>query len=396
MGRYGSGRAGDRLVAAGQQGRNIMASRREGLLAVITVLITLVLCLGTAEAVLRFLPVWSGIFAMPVTAESPIFHFRPDHDFVFSKGWSMALANRGHINNAGFVNDNDYRTDDPTPLIAVVGDSYIEAFMVPFRETVQGRLATALAGRFRVYSFAASGAPLSQYLVWARHAVRVYGAQDLVINVVGNDFDNSLATYLKDARGFFVYVRDSTGELRLQLIESKSGAGGRITSRSALASYLVHNLQAVHHARELCASLWAAGAAAPSPKPSRYAGNTEAEAEPVRIRESLAAIDAFFRDFPIEVGLPPDRVLFTIDGFRYPQAAAAGAGTYFDHMRQAFRAKAQTLGYGAIDLDPAFFARHVWTGEYPTDEHWSPAGHGVAFEAVMTSQLIKTLSDRSK
>jgi hypothetical protein len=370
-----------------------MPSRREGLLALITVLVTLVLCLGTAEAVLRFLPVWSGIFAMPVTAESPIFHFRPDHDFVFSKDWNMALANRGRINNAGFVNDQDYRTDDPTPLIAVVGDSYIEAFMVPFRETMQGRLAAALAGRFRVYSFAASGAPLSQYLVWARHAVRVYGAQALVVNVVGNDFDNSLATYMKDPRGFSVYVRDSAGELRLQLFEYKSGAGGRFTSRSSLASYLVHNLQAVHHARELWARLWEPSPPAPSSTPPRYAGNTAAEPEPVRIRESLAAIDAFFRDFPVEVGLSPDRVLFTIDGFRYPHAAAAGAETYFDHMRQAFLAKAQALGYGAIDLDPAFFARHVRTGErfeYPTDEHWNPAGHGVAFEAVMTSPLVKT------
>ena len=376
-----------------------MASRREGLLALITVLVTLVLCLGTAEAVLRFLPVWSGIFAMPVTAASPIFHFRPDHDFVFSKDWNMALANRGHINNAGFVNDQDYRTDDPTPLIAVVGDSYIEAFMVPFRETVQGRLAAALAGRFRVYSFAASGAPLSQYLVWARHAVRVYGAQALVINVVGNDFDNSLAAYMKDARGFSVYVRDSAGELRLQLFEFKSETGGRFTSRSSLASYLVHNLQAVHHARELWARLWGPSASAPSSAPPRYAGNTAAEAEPVRMRESLAAIDAFFRDFPVEVGLPPDRVLFTIDGFRYPQAAAAGAETYFDYMRQAFRAKAQALGYGAIDLDPAFFARHVRTGErfeYPTDEHWNPAGHAVAFEAVMTSPLIKTPGTATK
>ena len=303
-----------------------MASRREGLLALITVLVTLVLCLGTAEAVLRFLPVWSGIFPVPVTAESPVFHFRPNHDFVFSKGWNMELANRGRINNAGFVNDQDYRTDDPTPLVAVVGDSYIEAFMVPFRETLQGRLAAALAGRFRVYSFAASGAPLSQYLVWARHAVRVYGAQALVINVVGNDFDNSLATYLKDARGFSVYVRDSTGELRLQLIESKSGAGGRFTSRSSLASYLVHNLQAVYHARELWARVWAPSSLAASLEPPRYAGNTAAEPEPVRIRKSLAAIDAFFRDFPVEVGLPPTACCSrsTASAIRRPSRPAPG------------------------------------------------------------------------
>jgi hypothetical protein len=40
-------------------------------------------------------------------------------------------------------------------------------------------LATVLAGKRRVYSFATAGAPLSQYLIWARHAVREYGAQAL-------------------------------------------------------------------------------------------------------------------------------------------------------------------------------------------------------------------------
>ena len=67
--------------------------------------------------------------------------------------------------------------------------------MMPYAETVQGRLARALAGDFRVYSFAASGAPLSQYLVWARHAVRDYGARGVAINVVVNDFDESHVAY---------------------------------------------------------------------------------------------------------------------------------------------------------------------------------------------------------
>jgi hypothetical protein len=43
----------------------------------------------------------------------------------------------------------------------------------------------------RVYSFGASGALLSQYLIWARHAVHEYGARAVIINVVGNDFDES-------------------------------------------------------------------------------------------------------------------------------------------------------------------------------------------------------------
>jgi hypothetical protein len=59
-----------------------------------------------------------------------------------------------------------------------------------------------------------------------------------------------------------------------------------------------------------------------------------------------------FRDLPTIVSLPPDRVLFTVDGFRYPDAEAEGKGTYFDLMRRAFISKAAPLGYEVIDLDP--------------------------------------------
>src|SRR5262245_53576418 len=119
----------------------------------------------------------------------------------------MHNINRGHTNNAGFVNDQDYRRDDPLPLLAVIGDSYIEARMVPFAKTLEGRLAHALRDRSRVYSFAAGGAPLSQYLIWAEHAVHTYGARALVINVVGNDFDESLPAY-RAGPGFWFYVAD--------------------------------------------------------------------------------------------------------------------------------------------------------------------------------------------
>src|SRR5262249_8028771 len=146
-----------------------------------------VLYLAVAEIVLQFLPVCSGLRSMPVNANDPVYHFEPNRSYVFSHGWNFRNVNRGWVNNAGWVNNQDYRKDDPTPLIAVIGDSFVEAQMVPYGETMQGRLADALSGAFRVYSFAGSGAPLSQYLIWARHAVHDYGARAVVINVVVND-----------------------------------------------------------------------------------------------------------------------------------------------------------------------------------------------------------------
>ena len=132
---------------------------------------------------------------VPVTAQNPVFHFTPNREFLFSRDWDMVLARRGRANNAGFVNDQDYHKDDELPLLAVVGDSMIEAAMLTHRDTLQGRLAKSLAGTLRVYSFAAAGAPLSQYLIWARHAVQNYGAQALIFTVISNDYDESHSAY---------------------------------------------------------------------------------------------------------------------------------------------------------------------------------------------------------
>ena len=79
--------------------------------------------------------------------------------------------------------------------------------MVPYAETLYGRLARTLRGRLRVYSFGASGAPLSQYLIWAGHAVREYGARAVVINVVGNDFDESyIVVQQRDRDGGYTHL----------------------------------------------------------------------------------------------------------------------------------------------------------------------------------------------
>ena len=114
--------------------------------------------------------------------------------------------------------------------------------MVRYADTLQGRLAKSLEGKLRVYSFAASGAPLSQYLIWARHAVKEYGAAALIINVVGNDFDESLAMY-QTAPGFWYYVPDANQVLHLRLFEFPSILR-KLVRASALLRYLLINLKA--------------------------------------------------------------------------------------------------------------------------------------------------------
>jgi hypothetical protein len=368
-----------------------MSRRKDLLLSLLLSLASIAVCLAAAEIVLRFLPVSTGLRSMPVTASDAVLHFTPDWHFTNSLGWNMHNVVRGRVNNAGFVNDQDYVRDGP-PLIAVVGDSFIEAQMVAYPQTLQGRLAAALAPNMRVYSFAASGAPLSQYLVWAGYAVKEYGARAVVINVVGNDFDESLSAY-RLGPGFWQYAPDGNGVLQLTLNPHRAGTLISLARHSALARYVIINLGIQNR---LFAIRWLGEMifGKPANAAPRYAGNTDASADDKRVRDSLGAIDAFLRDIPERVGLPADRVLFTLDGFRSAEAARDGAGSYFDLMRHAFIEKAAGKGYEVIDLDTRFIPRHAQTGEsfeFSEDNHWNAAGHEVAFEAVMGSKLLARL-----
>src|SRR5437868_13056456 len=217
-----------------------MSRRKELFFSLLLSLGSIAVCLLVAEIALRFLPVSTGLRSMPVTAADPVLHFTPNRPFVNSLGWNMHNVVHGRVNNAGFVNDQDYLRDG-LPLIAVIGDSFIEAQMVRYPESLQGRLAAALKDKFRVYSFAGSGAPLSQYLIWAGHAVKEYGARAVVINVVGNDFDESLAAY-RLGPGFWQYAPDADGVLRLRLNPHQAGILISVARHSALARYVVINL----------------------------------------------------------------------------------------------------------------------------------------------------------
>src|SRR3954470_20599160 len=217
-----------------------MSRRKDLLLSLLLSLVSIAVSLLAAEIVLRFLPVSTGLRSMPVTAADPVLHFTPNRPFVNSLGWTMHNVVHGRVNNAGFVNDQDYARDGP-PLIAVIGDSFIEAQMVPYAQSLQGRLAAALTDKFRVYSFAGSGAPLSQYLIWAGYAVKEYGARAVVINVVGNDFDESLSAY-RLGPGFWQYAPDANAVLQLKLNPHEAGALISLARHSALARYFIINL----------------------------------------------------------------------------------------------------------------------------------------------------------
>lgn len=352
--------------------------------------LSLLAVLLISEAVLRLLPVSEGLGTQPVNDQSPILHFEPSRTHTWSTYGDMAMANRVRVNNEGFVNDQDYASDAPGPLVAVVGDSYVEAMMVPYAQTLQGRLAEALRGRARVYSFAASGAPLSQYLAYAAYARDRFQPQRGVVVVVGNDFDESLLDY-KHAPGLHSFRRRPDGQVELARTDYAPGALRNALCHSRLALYLVNNL-GIGSLPVRLRGLFA-------PKEA-YVGQTSARLDEKRLNDSLFAIDSFLAMLPRAFGLPPEDILLVLDAPRPdlydydPQAREAAQASYFGRMRTALKERARVAGVRVVDMQEHFLRDYGQNGqrfEFPRDAHWNGRGHQLAAEAVLASGVLEGL-----
>ena len=359
-----------------------LSRRRTALLAFIACVLGLTFVLVALEGVMRFLPVREGLETQPVNRDAPYLHFKPNNDVLFSMGWNFEIVNRVHVNNFGFVNDQDYDASLATPLLAVVGDSFVEAAQVPYAQSVHGRLARAVGGKGRVYSFGTSGSALSQYLAYARLARDRFRPRGLAVVVIGNDFDESLLEYKSDP-GFHYLARRPDGRFELELVPYAPSLFHSALRRSALARY-VHGNGFVGAAARRIASLAGGG--------EEYVANTVAQADAGKLEASRDAVDYFLAELPASSGVSPDRIVLVVDGLR-PQLYDAQAlervkSSYFMQMRSYLMDEARRKGYRVADLEPRFIQRHARDGvrfEWVVDSHWNAYGHEEAAAAILES-----------
>jgi len=369
---------------------------RNAILATITIGVGFAVPAVVGEIVLRFLPVSGGAYTTAVNAEQPILHFEPNRRFTAAVGPRLEYANRGKINNAGWVSDQTYDSTATTPLLALIGDSYIEAFIVPYRQSLQARLAEAARPSHRVYAFGMSGWPLSQYLAVAEFVARRYRPDAMVVNVVGNDFDESLLRY-KNARGFHYFRDGADSSLALERVDYAPKWHYSLVRHSALWRYALGHLQLISRVRAL---------RSPRARGERdrdkdaFVGNVPRVVEPERIAWSKRAVDEFLAELPMRSGLAPGRILFVVDGMRPqlydPGDRARSDSSFFGQMRTYFIGHARAKGFEVVDMQPAFvahYATHRQQFELPHDGHWNAIAHGVVANAVTQSTVFTTFMD---
>lgn len=351
----------------------------------LTVLGSLVFTLLALEGVFRLLPVATAPWVQPATPEAPIQRYIANMPFTWSVGWNFLIVAHGHTNAQGFVADYDYDATAKTPLVAVVGDSFIEAMAVPFRESVTGKLQLALGQRGRAYSFAQSGAPLSQYVAYARHACELYRPERMVINIVGNDFDESI--YAKRQRNGFFHLHpkpDGGFDFKLSPVPPMSMVE-RVGRNSALALYFFRNVSK----SGLIQLLTIGRAQADERKIGPYVGNTSASADAARVTEGEQVIDWFFDQLG-SICVKPDNIVIVVDAPRPeiydPAMLEAARESYFGRMRAKVLAEGKARGFRTVDLQDAFvaaYAKDKRRFEPPIDNHWNEHGHEVAAAAIV-------------
>ncbi len=156
----------------------------------------------TVPTILIILIILELVFRIAVSESDMPVGFFDENDKMFlfydKGGRGMTAGSTGEtdvvwrINNMGWNYPIDYDQTDNKKMIAVIGDSFIEALLINVDKNYPYLLHRMLFPDYRVYAFGKSGAPLSQYLHISRYVNKYFNPDILIINVVHNDFDESI------------------------------------------------------------------------------------------------------------------------------------------------------------------------------------------------------------
>jgi len=360
---------------------------------IIAIFIGIAFALILLELLLRLLPVSEGRHQLAVNDSNPIPRFEENRDFIWSADWNFSIVIQKHSNNYGFLNDQDYSREDDSPLMAIIGDSFVEAMQVENKVTMHGILARELAAyEGRVYSFGVAGEPLSTYLVTAKYVSDEFNATSMVFIIVGNDFDQSLAKYYRRP-GLHQFHFTDDGELVLKQSDFEPSIVTRWGRKSALLRYLDSNVKIFNRnlVEEIAELLG---------KPKGNLVDTSANISSERISDSKKAVDEFFNLLPSYTNLNTENILFIVDAMR-PEIYSdielkAAQGSYSDIMRRYFIEKAMENSYEVIYMEPIFINRNHKDGsrfDFETDGHWNALGHKLIAEAIQSSAVYTRTFD---
>lgn len=300
---------------------------------------------------------------LPVsTATHTGYHFDPDiitypahHSFVLSSGWDLKNAQHLRSNNAGYLDSRDF-VRNPN-AIAVIGDSFVEANMLPEPDRLSRQLEQQLGGT-PVYAMGGPGSSLFDYLARARFAQEKFGIRKFLIVVERSDVRQTLC----GSGNTHSPCLDAGTLLPGKDRQTPSGKLKALARESALAQYFFSQLRVKPEA--LLSQLF------PSGKPAQPKVNALPAEDQISDKAAAEIIRRFFDGL---AAMPGTQFLIVMDSDR--EAIHKGRQPN-SRVLTNFKAAAAQAGVTVVDTAP-LFAGHYQQNTLrlevgPYDKHWNP------------------------
>lgn len=325
----------------------------------------MLLVLLAVEGVMRLLPV--------STATLSGYHFHPDivtypahHQFTMATGWDLQRVQRHRSNNFGFLSRHEFEPDPNA--VALIGDSFVEANMLPASERLDTLLETRLGTR-RVYALGGPGSSLLDYAERVRFAAHRFAIKDFVLVIEQGDIKQTLC-----GSGNVHGPCLDPDDLRPRIERlPEADAGKRLLRHSAFAQYLVSQLQ-VNPGRLLKGidpRQWLV---------TSTRSKRDSAAPATTVERDARIVAAFLAHLPRSNG---ERYVLVFDSpLRQRSDNASHSASSLMFIAQAHRVGLRVLDTAPIfraQLDKSNLALHV----NPRDTHWNGLANGVVAQALI-------------
>ena len=324
-------------------------------------------------------------FAIPAMDRPPacfdvdeaILKYRPDAgEGLATFGKYAQQRGRWRINNHGWNSPTDYMTHKERPRIAVIGDSYIEAFHVDVEEAYPSLMRAEIGDRYDVYSFGISGASLSEYLNISRYVDRNFDPDILIFNIRYNDLAESVFEINRaDTHMLMISITDTSVTETVPRPNhsfSQFSLKRRILRKSALVRYLTINLRAQQVIRDMFSK-------------RDYSGNVEIDA--VEREKDLVETAATYVFKKLKEENQGKRVIIVMAAPRHDIYAGALDQSRVLFVNDMIRRLSLAEGFELLDLTTPMaedYEKNQTPFNSPWDSHWNEYGHAFVARQVLS------------
>ena len=255
-----------------------------------------------AEALLRALPVSTATNTGYYVAPN-ILNYPPGHEWTMATGWDLRNVQHLRSNNMGFAAEHDFVSG--SDAVGLIGDSYVEASMLPMADRPAAQLERALGGR-KVYAMGGPGTALLDYGERIEWAHKKLGLRTFVVLLQSEDASQALCNSGN------IHARCLVPDSLEPTIRKQPSSGPvkDVLRHSAFAQYIISQLK-FKPSRLVSPDFWRAGVAQKgAPLKAAPALESPVSPDPHQLKVIDASVETFFRQIGSLHGL---RVVFVID-----------------------------------------------------------------------------------